>query len=158
MDKVGKLFINSPTLDDDEFTARTAKASVAFGRLRKNVWEQNGIILYTKLKVNLSNMHVRLVHYTNVMLKELTIFTYKLHDKTLENQVSRQDPRYRGSEEGGDAKRIYHFKDGLVMLQEYLMSDYQIMIFMENFRRESTLKVAKRNATKTPLKPPEGFQ
>ena len=36
---------------DDEVTARTAKASVAFGRLRKNVWERNGIRLDTKIKV-----------------------------------------------------------------------------------------------------------
>ena len=36
---------------DDEVTARTAKASVAFGRLCTNVWEQNGIRLNTKLKV-----------------------------------------------------------------------------------------------------------
>ena len=35
----------------DEVTARTAKASVAFGRLRTNVWERNGIRLDTKLKV-----------------------------------------------------------------------------------------------------------
>ena len=35
---------------DDEVTARTAKASVAFGRLRTNVWERNGIRLDTKLK------------------------------------------------------------------------------------------------------------
>ena len=36
---------------DDEVTAKTAKASVAFGRLRTNVWERNGIRLDTKLKV-----------------------------------------------------------------------------------------------------------
>ena len=36
---------------DDEVTARTVKASVAFGRLRTNVWERNGIRLDTKLKV-----------------------------------------------------------------------------------------------------------
>ena len=36
---------------DDEVTARTAKASIAFGRLRTNVWERNGIRLDTKLKV-----------------------------------------------------------------------------------------------------------
>ena len=36
---------------DDEVTARTAKASAAFGRLRTNVWERNGIRLDTKLKV-----------------------------------------------------------------------------------------------------------
>ena len=36
---------------DDEVTARIAKASVALGRLRSNVWERNGIKLDTKLKV-----------------------------------------------------------------------------------------------------------
>ena len=36
---------------DDEVTARTAKASVAFGRLRTNVRERNGIRLDTNLKV-----------------------------------------------------------------------------------------------------------
>ena len=36
---------------DDEVTARTAKARVAFGRLRTNSWERNGIRLDTKLKV-----------------------------------------------------------------------------------------------------------
>ena len=36
---------------DDEVTARITKASVAFGRLRTNVWERNGIKLYTMLKV-----------------------------------------------------------------------------------------------------------
>ena len=35
---------------DDEITARIAKASVAFGRLRANVWERNGIKLDPKLK------------------------------------------------------------------------------------------------------------
>ena len=36
---------------DDEVTVRTAKASVAFGRLLTNVWERNGIRLDTTLKV-----------------------------------------------------------------------------------------------------------
>ena len=36
---------------DDEVTARIAKASVAFGRLRANVWERNGIKLDTKTVV-----------------------------------------------------------------------------------------------------------
>ena len=36
---------------EDKVTARTAKASVAFGRLRTNVWERNGTRRYTKLKV-----------------------------------------------------------------------------------------------------------
>ena len=37
---------------DDEVTARTAKACVAFDRLRTNVWKRNGIRLDTKLKVH----------------------------------------------------------------------------------------------------------
>ena len=36
---------------DDEVTARTAKASIAFGIFRTNIWERNGIRLDTKLKV-----------------------------------------------------------------------------------------------------------
>ena len=53
---------------DDEITARIAKASVAFGRLRANVWERNGIKLDTKLKVyKTSCMHVRPGQYTNAM-------------------------------------------------------------------------------------------
>ena len=62
---------------DDEVTARTAKASVAFGRLRTNVWERNGIRLDTKLKV-----------YKAVVLPTLlyaceTWTVYQRHDKKL---------------------------------------------------------------------------
>ena len=39
------------------------------------------------------------------------------------------------------------------MLQECLMSGCQRKFSMENCRKESANKVAKRNATKTPLKP-----
>ena len=36
---------------DDEVTAIIAKASVAIGRLRANIWERNGLKLDTKLEV-----------------------------------------------------------------------------------------------------------
>ena len=39
------------------------------------------------------------------------------------------------------------------MLQERLMSDYQRKFSMENCRKKSAHKVAKRNATKTSLNP-----
>ena len=39
------------TLIDDEAGARIAKASTAFGRFRKNVWERQGLNLQTELKV-----------------------------------------------------------------------------------------------------------
>ena len=71
---------------DDEITARIAKASVAFGRLRANVWERNGIKLDTKkvykavvlptlLYCQPSCMHVRPGQYTNAMQRDLTIST-----------------------------------------------------------------------------------
>ena len=43
------------------------------------------------------------------------------------------------------------------MLQECLMSGCQRKPSIEDFRKESTLKVAKRYATKTPLKPHLGI-
>ena len=61
----------------DEVTARIAKASVAFGRLRKHFWERNGIRLDTKLEV-----------YKDVVLPTLlyackTWTVYQRHAKTL---------------------------------------------------------------------------
>ena len=43
------------------------------------------------------------------------------------------------------------------MLLERLMSDFQRRSSMENYRRESALKLARRNATKTPSKPLKDF-
>ena len=43
--------LSSAVRIDDEVTARIAKAIVAFGRLRGNAWDRNGIRLDTKLKV-----------------------------------------------------------------------------------------------------------
>ena len=64
---------------DDEVTARIAKAGGAFGRLRANVWERNGIKLDTKLKIYKAVvlptlLHVRPGQYTSVMqaLKPVT--------------------------------------------------------------------------------------
>ena len=51
-------------------------------------------------------MHARPGQYTNAMPRNLTIST-KLPEEAPENQVARQDPRYRGPEEGKDAKRTY---------------------------------------------------
>ena len=38
---------------DDEVNARIAKASAVFGQLRGSVWDQSGIRLDTKLKVQI---------------------------------------------------------------------------------------------------------
>ena len=54
-----------------------------------------------------SCMHVRPGQYTNAMPRNLTPFPPKLPEETPENQVARQDPRYRGPEEGKYAKRTH---------------------------------------------------
>ena len=61
---------------DDEVTARIAKASVAFGRVRGNVWDRSGIRLVTKLLYcQPFYMHVRPGQCTNAMTKDLIIST-----------------------------------------------------------------------------------
>ena len=124
---------------DDEVTARTAKARVAFGRHRRNlnVWERNGIRLDPKLKV----------YKAVVQLSCLR--------RLLEIRWQDKIPRYRGQEEGSDAKRTYSFKactNGLAMSQECLMSSCQRKFSMKKIKKEITLKVAKRTATKTHLR------
>ena len=86
---------------DDEITARIAKASVAFGRLRANVWERNGIKLDTKLKV-----------YKAVVLPTLLYAceTWTVYQKVVKNQVAGQDSRHRGPDESRDAKHAYSLK------------------------------------------------
>ena len=95
---------------DDEVTARIAKASVAFGRLRANVLERDGIKLDTKLKV-----------YKAVVLPTLsyaceTWTVYQRHAKRqpfplkLFEKAARQDSRHGSPEESRDAKHAYCLK------------------------------------------------
>ena len=83
---VGKFIYLGSTLSravhiDEEVTAKFAKASVAFGRLRTNVWERNGIRLYTRLKVYKAVVLPTLLYamrpgqYTNSMPRDLIIST-----------------------------------------------------------------------------------
>ena len=65
--------------------------------------------------------------------------------------MTRQDPTYRGPEEGKDAP----FKASTAKIDwpcyKNTMSDYQRKFSMENFRRESTPKMATTlNAIKAP--------
>ena len=94
---------------DDEVTARTVKASLAFGRLRTNVWERNGIRLDTKLKVCKAVVLPTLLYACETWTVYQRPFPPKLPEETPENQVARQDPRHRGPEEGKDAKRTYSY-------------------------------------------------
>ena len=98
---------------DDEVTARTAKASVAFGRLRTNIWERIGIRLDTKLKVYKAIVLPTLLYACETWTvyqrhaKKLNHFHLSCQRKLLKILVARQDPRYRGPEEGKYAKRTY---------------------------------------------------
>ena len=74
--------------------------------------------------------------------------------------MARQDPRYRGREEGKDVKRTYSIKADtgkmtLVRTPDELLPK---KVFYGEFQDETALKEAKRNATKIPLSLTEGFQ
>ena len=148
---------------DDEVTARTAKASVAFRRLRTNVWERSGIRLDTKLKV-----------YKAVVLPTLlyaceTWTVYQRHAKKLNHfhlSCLRKLLKIRWQDKIPDTEVLkkanmqsVHTLLKLAQLRwtghvtKCLMSGCQRKFSMENCEKESAYKVAKRNATKTPLKP-----
>ena len=154
---------------DDELRARTAKASVAFGRLRTNVWERNGITIDTKLKV-----------YKAVVLPTLlyaceTWTVYQRHAKKLNHfhlSCPRKLLKIRWQDKIPDTEVLKKAKMQSVhtllklaqlrwtghvtrMPDERLPKKviYGELFSMENCKKESAHKVAKRNATKTPLKP-----
>ena len=92
---------------DDEVTARIAKASVAFGRLRANVWERGRIKLDTKLKVYKAVVLPTLLYACETW----TVYQrHELFEKAIKNQVARQDPRHGRLEESRDAKHAYFLK------------------------------------------------
>ena len=144
---------------DDEVTARIAKASVAFGRLRANVWERNGIKLDTKLKVYKAVVLPTVLYACETWTvyqrhaKKQPFPLNRLFEKAVKNQVARQDSRHGGPEESRDAKHAYCLKASTAKMDWPLMSDFQRKSSMENYKRESAIKVARRNATKTPSKP-----
>ena len=101
---------------DDEVTVSIAKASVAFGRLRANVWERNGIKIDTKLKVYKGVVLPTLLYACETWTvyqrhaKRLNHFHLSCLTKAVKNQVARQDSRYGGPEESRDAKHVYCLK------------------------------------------------
>ena len=104
---------------DDEVSARIAKASAAFGRLRGSIWDRRGIRLDTKLKV-----------YRSVVLPTLlyaceTWTVYQQHARRLnhfhtsclrKDQVARQDSRHRSPEKGRNAEYTYSSEIGTVKM------------------------------------------
>ena len=140
---------------DDEVTARTAKASVAFGRLRTMSGNEMGSDLILSLKSTRllycqpSYMHVGPGQYTKHNHFHLSclrkILKIRWQDKIPDTEVLKKAKM-----------QSVHILLKLVQLrwsQECLMSSCQRKFSMENCKKESAHKVAKRNATKTPLKP-----
>ena len=141
---------------DDEVTARIAKSNGAFGR-HANVWERNGNRLDTKLKVYTLLYACETWTVYQRHAKILNHF-HKLFGKAVINQVAWQDPRHRGPEESRYAKHAYCLKASTAKVDwpcyknAWLMSDFLRKSSMVNYKRESALKVARRNGTETPSK------
>ena len=101
---------------DDEVTDRIAKASVAFRRLRENVWVRNGIKLDTKLRVYKDVALPTLLYACETWrvyqrhAKRLNHFHLSCLRKLLKNLVARQDSSRVGPEESRDAKYAYYLK------------------------------------------------
>ena len=143
---------------DDEVTARTAKASVAFGKLRTNFWEQNGIRLDTKLKV-----------YKAVVLPTFLYacetWTYQRHAKKLNHfhlSCLRKLLKIRWQDKITDTevlkKANMQSVHTLLKLTQLRWTGHVTRMPDERLpnkvlKKESAHKMAKRNATKTPLKP-----
>ena len=101
------IYVTSSTVNSltvDEVNARTAKARIAFGRLRGNIWDRSGIGLNTKLKVYKAAVLPTLMYACETwtvyqgQAKRRPVL-HKLSEKTPKGQVARQDPRYRSPKE-----------------------------------------------------------
>ena len=150
---------------DDEVTARSGKASVAFSRLSAHVSEQNDI--GTKLKV-----FEAVVLPTLLFLCE-TWTVYRRHDKRLLDHFHLRCLRTFKWQDRTPATEVLRLQSarmqsisiplklssssGLTYSQERVMRDYRRKKSLVNFRMESTCKKAKRNVTKSPLKPRRGI-
>ena len=144
---------------DDEVTARSGKASVAFSRLRAHVSEQNDI--GTKLKV------FKFVVLPTLLFLCETWTVYRRHDKRLFDHFHfsclrkfRWQDKTSATEVLQSAKmQSIHIplklssSNGLTNSQERVMRDYQRKKSLVNFRMERARKEAKKNVTKSPLKP-----
>ena len=123
---------------DDAITARTAKASVVFGRLCANVKERNGIKIEIQLKVYKSVVlptHLYAYGTWTVCQRHAKIlnliFPLEKIETIVQNQMARQDPRHGGHAEGRDANMHTVLK--LVQLRwTGLMRDFHRKLSREN--------------------------
>ena len=102
MDKVDEFTLLGSTLSravhiDDEMTARIAKASEGFGRLRAIAGSESSLttLLYASETWTVYQRHAK-----------RQPFPLKLFEKVVKHQVARQHSRHRGPEESRDAYRL----------------------------------------------------
>ena len=130
---------------DDDVIARTAKASVAFGRLREKVLERNEIRLDTKLKVYKASVLPTLLYTCKTWTvyqrhtKRLGTFWLKGCLRKLKDKI----PDTKVLKKAG-------MQSVLVTLKQCLMSDYQKTVAVENFKKERALNVAKKTLQLNP--------
>ena len=93
---------------DDEVNTKIAKASAAFGRLRRNILDRSGIRLDTKLKVYrlvvLPSLHMHMHAKLGTVYQRHAKRLNHFHTSCLRNpkdQVARQDSRHRDLKRAG---------------------------------------------------------
>ena len=93
---------------DNEVTARIAKASVTFGRLRANIWQRNRIKLDTK--VFKAEVLPTLLYACETWTKRLNHVHLSCLRKLLKSSGKTRDSRHRGPEESRDDKHALCLK------------------------------------------------
>ena len=136
---------------------------MAFGRLRANVWERNGIKLDTKLKVYNAVVLPTLLYACDLdsiqrQQRDLTISTLVVLRKLLKIKWQDNIPDIKVLKKAGTQSMHATLKLAQLRWTGHVirMPDEQLPFrksSVENYRRERAFKVARSNATKTPSKP-----
>ena len=117
---------------DDEVTARIAKASVAFGRLRGNVCDRRGIRLDTKLKVYKAVVPPTFLYACGTWTvhqchaKNFNHFHLSCLRKLLQIRWENQNPRYRGHSERQGCKAcifFWRFNSGVTLTSNWRQNE-----------------------------------
>ena len=98
-------------------------------------------------------MHVRPGQYSSVMQRDLKPFPLKLFEKAVKIKWQDKNPDTEVLKKAGMHSIHAVLKLAQLSWTGHLMSNFQRKSCMENYKMESALKVARRNATKTPYKP-----
>ena len=107
---------------DDEINARIAKASAAFGRLRRSIWDRSGIRLETKLKVYRSVVLPTLLYACKTwtvyqrQAKKLNHFHTSCLRKLLKIKWQDRMPDTSSPEKGRDAECTFSSEIGTVKM------------------------------------------